>query len=97
MEDTMKDQNKTKAQLIAELKEMRQRVSELEQTEPEQVKAKAALHTEKEFIEGLNRLSFTLTGTNRVFEKKGFPLIPQKTQLQFYEGKNKACFGHRIS
>jgi PAS domain S-box-containing protein len=47
----MKDQSKTKARLISELEEMRLRVSELELTEPEQVKAKAALLIEKEFTD----------------------------------------------
>jgi len=47
----MKDQYKTKAQLISELEEMRQRVSELEQTESEQVKAKTVLRAEKEFTD----------------------------------------------
>ncbi len=39
----MKDQNKTKAQLIVELEETRRRVSELEQSETECVRAEERL------------------------------------------------------
>jgi len=47
---TMKDQNKTKAQLIAELEEIRQHVSELEQNEAERERPDKALEDSNETL-----------------------------------------------
>ena len=49
----MKDQNKTKTQLIAELEEMRQRVSDLERTETKWAQAQDALKKSQRYFRAL--------------------------------------------
>jgi len=63
----MKDQNKTKAQLIAELTDTRRLISELESSEDERVKAEEAL---REGDERMRRLA-SATHEGIVFTEKG--------------------------
>jgi len=82
----MKDENKTKAQLINELAELRQRIAELEASEAERKRAEEEIKAKSQFLESLIEQSPLPTF---VIDSEGICVMVNKAFLKAYNVPKK--------